>query len=66
MMDKLLSNVNNDDLKDSLELVKTGSKKKLWNKKLMSMGLNAMKGVVNGFIVPIIVALLTDDFISLF
>ena len=65
-MDKLLSNVNNDDLKDSLELVKTGSKKKLWNKKLMSMGLNAMKGVVNGFIVPIIVALLTDDFISLF
>lgn len=44
-MDKLLSNVNNDDLKDSLELVKTESKKKSWNKKLMSMGLNAMKGV---------------------
>lgn len=50
-MDKLLSNVNNDDLKDSLELVNAESKKKSWNKKLMTMGLNAMKGVANGLVV---------------
>lgn len=50
-IDKLLSNVNNDDLKDSLELVKEESKKQSWNKKLMTMGLHVMKGVANGFVV---------------
>lgn len=50
-IEKLISNVNNKDLKDTLEMVKGESKKQSWNKKLMSMGLNAMKGVANGFIV---------------
>lgn len=50
-IEKLISNVANNDLKDSLELVKVESKKPSWNKKLMSMGLNAMKGVANGLVV---------------
>lgn len=50
-IEKLISNVANNDLKDSLELVKVESKKTSWNKKLMSMGLNAMKGVANGLVV---------------
>lgn len=50
-IDKLICNVTNNDLKDSLELVKVESNKQSWNKKLMSMGLNAMKGVANGFVV---------------
>lgn len=32
-------------------MVKGESKKQSWNKKLMSMGINAMKGVANGFVV---------------
>lgn len=50
-IEKLISNVNNKDLKDTLEMVKGESKKQSWNKKLMSMGINAMKGVANGFVV---------------
>lgn len=50
-MDKLISASNNDDLKDSIELVKSETKKSSWNKKLITMGLNAIKGVANGFVV---------------
>ena len=50
-IDNLLSNTENNDLKNYLDSVKAESKKKTWNKKLMSMGLNAIKGVANGFVV---------------
>lgn len=36
-IDKLLSDTNNKNLKDSLELVKEESKKQSWNKKLMEL-----------------------------
>lgn len=50
-IEKLVKESGNQDLKDSVDIVKTETQKPKWNKKLMTMGLNAIKGVANGFVV---------------
>lgn len=50
-IEKLVKESGNQDLKDSVDIVKTETQKTKWNKKLMTMGLNAIKGVANGFVV---------------
>lgn len=50
-IEKLVKESGNQDLKDSVDMVKTETHKPKWNKKLMTMGLNAVKGVANGFVV---------------
>lgn len=50
-IERLVKESGNQDLKDSVDIVKTETQKPKWNKKLMTMGLNAIKGVANGFVV---------------
>jgi len=50
-IERLVKESGNQDLKDSVDIVKTETPKPKWNKKLMTMGLNAIKGVANGFVV---------------
>lgn len=50
-IEKLVKESGNQDLKDSVDIVKAETQKPKWNKKLMTMGLNAIKGVANGFVV---------------
>lgn len=50
-IEKLVKESDNQDLKDSVDIVKAETHKPKWNKKLMTMGLNAVKGVANGFVV---------------
>ena len=50
-IEKLVKESGNQDLKDSVDIVKAETKKPKWNKKLMTMGLNAIKGIANGFVV---------------
>ena len=50
-IEKLVKESGNQDLKDSVDIVKAETQKSKWNKKLMTMGLNAIKGVANGFVV---------------
>lgn len=50
-IEKLVKESGNQDLKDSVDIVKAEIQKPKWNKKLMTMGLNAIKGVTNGFVV---------------
>ena len=50
-IEKLVKESGNQDLKDSVDMVKAETPKPKWNKKLMTMGLNAVKGVANGFVV---------------
>ena len=50
-IEKLVKESGNQDLKDSVDIVKDETQKPKWNKKLMTMGLNAIKGVANGFVV---------------
>lgn len=50
-IEKLVKDSGNQDLKDSVDMVKAETPKPKWNKKLMTMGLNAIKGVANGFVV---------------
>ena len=50
-IEKLVKESGDQDLKDSVDIVKTETQKPKWNKKLMTMGLNAIKGVANGFVV---------------
>lgn len=50
-IEKLVKESGNQNLKDSVDIVKAETQKPKWNKKLMTMGLNAIKGVANGFVV---------------
>lgn len=50
-IEKLVKESGNQDLKDSVDIVKDETQKPKWNKKLMTIGLNAIKGVANGFVV---------------
>ena len=50
-IEKLVKKTGNQDLKDSVDVVKAETQKPKWNKKLMTMGLNAIKGIANGFVV---------------
>lgn len=50
-IEKLVKESGNQDLKDSVDIVKAETQKPKWNKKLMTMGLNAIKGIANGFVV---------------
>ena len=50
-IEKLVKESGNQDLKDSVDMVKAETQKPKWNKKLMTMGLNAIKSVANGFVV---------------
>lgn len=50
-IERLVKESGNQDLKDSVDIVKTETQKPKWNKKLMTMGLNAIKGVATGFVV---------------
>lgn len=50
-IEKLVKESENQDLKDSVDIVKAETQKPKWNKKLMTMGLNAIKGIANGFVV---------------
>lgn len=50
-IEKLVKESGNQDLKDSVDIVKDETQKPKWNKKLMTMGLNAIKGVADGFVV---------------
>lgn len=50
-IEKLVKESGNQNLKDSVDIVKAETQKTKWNKKLMTMGLNAIKGVANGFAV---------------
>lgn len=56
-IEKLVKESGNQDLKDSVDIVKAETQKPKWNKKLMTMGLNAIKGVANGFVVKGLMAL---------
>ena len=50
-IEKLVKESGNQDLKDSVDIVKAETQKPKWNKKFMTMGLNAIKGIANGFVV---------------
>lgn len=50
-IDKMISSLHNKNLSDSLNLIRTETMKNTWDKKLITMGLNAIKGVANGFVV---------------
>lgn len=50
-IEKLVKESGNQNLKDSVDIVKAKTQKPKWNKKLMTMGLNAIKGIANGFVV---------------
>lgn len=46
-------------------MVKAETHKPKWNKKLMTMGLNAVKGVANGFVVKGLMALVEKAIVML-
>ena len=46
-IEKIVTDTKNQELEDALYAVQDETKKKSWNKKLITMGLNAMKGVAN-------------------
>ena len=50
-IEKLVKESGNQNLKDSVDIVKAETQKPKWNKKFMTMGLNAIKGIANGFVV---------------
>lgn len=50
-IEKLVKESGNQNLKDSVDIVKAETQKPKWNKKLMTMGLNSIKGIANGFVV---------------
>lgn len=50
-IEKLVKESGNQNLKDSVDIVKAETQKPKWNKKLITMGLNAIKGIANGFVV---------------
>ena len=64
-IEKLVKECGNQDLKDSVDIVKTETQKPKWNKKLMAMGLNAIKGVANGFVVEGLMTLVEKAIVML-
>lgn len=64
-IEKLVKESGNQDLKDSVDMVKAETQKPKWNKKLMTMGLNAVKGVANGFVVEGLMTLLEKAIVIL-
>lgn len=64
-IEKLVKESGNQDLKDSVDIVKDETQKPKWNKKLMTMGLNAIKGVANGFVVKGLMALVEKAIVVL-
>lgn len=64
-IEKLVKESGNQDLKDSVDIVKAETQKPKWNKKLMTMGLNAIKGVANGFVVKGLMALVEKAIVIL-
>lgn len=64
-IEKLVKESGNQDLKDSVDIVKTETQKPKWNKKLMTMGLNAIKGVANGFVVKGLMAMVEKAIVML-
>ena len=64
-IEKLVKECGNQDLKDSVDIVKAGTQKPKWNKKLMAMGLNAIKGVANGFVVEGLMTLVEKALVML-
>ena len=64
-IEKLVKESGNQDLKDSVDIVKAETQKPKWNKKLMTMGLNAVKGVANGFVVEGLMTLVEKAIVML-
>lgn len=64
-IEKLVKESGNQNLKDSVDIVKDETQKPKWNKKLMTMGLNAIKGVANGFVVKGLMALVEKAIVVL-
>ena len=64
-IEKLVKESGNQDLKDSVDIVKAETQKPKWNKKLMTMGLNAIKGVANGFVVKGLMAMVEKAIVVL-
>lgn len=64
-IEKLVKESRNQDLKDSIDIVKAETQKPKWNKKLMTMGLNAIKGVANGFVVKGLMTLVEKAIVML-
>lgn len=64
-IERLVKESGNQDLKDSVDIVKTETQKPKWNKKLMTMGLNAIKGVANGFVVESLMTLVEKAIVIL-
>ena len=64
-IEKLVKESGNQDLKDSVDIVKAETQKPKWNKKLMTMGLNAIKGIANGFVVKGLMTLVEKAIVML-
>lgn len=64
-IEKLVKESGNQDLKDSVDIVKDETQKPKWNKKLMTLGLNAIKGVANGFVVKGLMTLVEKAIVML-
>lgn len=64
-IEKLVKESGNQDLKDSVDIVKAETQKPKWNKKLVTMGLNAIKGVANGFVVKGLMTLVEKAIVAL-
>ena len=64
-IEKLVKESGNQNLKDSVDIVKAETQKPKWNKKLMTMGLNAIKGIANGFVVKGLMALVEKAIVIL-
>ena len=64
-IEKLVKECGNQDLKDSVDIVKAETQKPKWNKKLMTIGLNAIKGVANGFVVEGLMTLVEKAIVML-
>lgn len=64
-IEKLVKESGNQDLKDSVDIVKAETQKPKWNKKFMTMGLNAIKGIANGFVVKGLMTLVEKAIVML-
>lgn len=64
-IEKLVKESENQNLKDSVDIVKAETQKPKWNKKLMTMGLNAIKGIANGFVVKGLMTLVEKAIVML-
>ena len=64
-IEKLVKESGNQNLKDSVDIVKAETQKPKWNKKFMTMGLNAIKGIANGFVVKGLMTLVEKAIVML-